>query len=200
MTDTNKVNAPSPITSYALREAMGEGTLTIDNLKVALNFASVIADVIDVPPQANPDTYSVAQNSTNNVLDPLANDVLNQPQGSLSLVSVSATNGTAVISGTNVLFSPANGFTGVATIGYTITDGFGGTSTSLITVNVTASTPIPLSANFAGGNLVLSWDNPAFSLQFSTNVAGPYVTIPGATSPYTNSVTTNAAGFFRLQN
>ena len=59
-------------------------------------------------------------------------------------------------------------------------------------------TPIPVSAQFSGANLVLFWTNTAFSLQTSTNVAGPYVTIPGATSPYTNLTTTNAAGFFRL--
>lgn len=151
----------------------------------------------DVPPVANPDSYSVTENTTNNLLRPLANDVLNMAQGALSLVSVSPTNGTATISGTNVLFAPTHSFAGTATIGYTITDGFGGTSTSLITVSVTALTPIPISPTLANGKLVLVW-GAGFSLQTATNVAGPYVTIPAATSPYTNVIGTNAAAFFRL--
>jgi hypothetical protein len=47
------------------------------------------------------------------------------------------------------------------------------------------------------GNVVLSWSNPAYSLQSSTNVAGPYTTLTGATSPYPVS-TTIPQMFFRL--
>lgn len=68
----------------------------------------------------------------------------------------------------------------------------------IITNNPTP-TPIPIVFNQAGGLLVLSWTNASFSLQYSTNLTGPYVTIPGATSPYTNLTGTNAAGFFRLK-
>lgn len=199
VTDNTAAGAPTPITSYALRESSGEGTLTIDNLKVGLNFLSVITNIVDVPPVANPDSYSVAGNSTNNAFSPMTNDVLNLPQGALSLVSVSPTNGTAAISGTNVLFTPTPGFSGTATIGYTITDGFGGTSSSLITVSVSsvAPTPEPITVQTLAGQFVLSWTQASFSLASSTNVAGPYVVIPGATSPYTNSTTTGNM-FFRL--
>jgi hypothetical protein len=38
----------------------------------------------------------------------------------------------------------------------------------------------------------------AFSLRTSTNVIGPYITIPGATSPCASLIGANAAGFFRL--
>ena len=198
-TDNTSASAPSPITSYALREATGEGTLTIDNLKVGLNFPSVISDIVDVPPQANPDGYNVAGQSTGNVFSPLTNDVLNMPQGTLSLVSVSPTNGTATISGTNIIFAPAPGFAGTATIGYTITDGFGGLSSSLITVDVSdvAPTPEPITIQTPVGQLVMSWSQATFSLASSTNVAGPYVKIAGATSPYTNN-TSSGTMFFRL--
>jgi hypothetical protein len=52
-----------------------------------------------------------------------------------------------------------------------------------------------------GGNaasVVLSWGNPALSLQSATNVAGLYTTLTGATSPYTNN-TAIPQMFFRLQ-
>ena len=92
--------------------------------------------VTNVPPVANPDSYTVAENSSANVLNPLTNDLVQTPGGTLNIISVSPTNGTAVISGTNVLFTPSLNFTGTATIGYTITDNAGGTNTSLITVTV----------------------------------------------------------------
>ncbi|HTB85261.1 MAG TPA: choice-of-anchor tandem repeat GloVer-containing protein [Candidatus Sulfotelmatobacter sp.] len=108
--------------------------------------------VTNIPPVANPDFYSVAENSSGNVLSPLVNDQVNTSGGVLGLVRVSATNGAAVISGTNVLFTPTASFTGTATIGYTITDNVGGTNTSLITVIVVNTTAdLSLSA-VSGGN------------------------------------------------
>jgi hypothetical protein len=163
--------------------------------------STITVTVTNNPPLAVPVAYTVMPNSVNNVLNPLTNDVLETPGGSLSLVSLSETdgNGTAVQSGNQVLFTPANNFTGTATISYTITDNVGGTNSSVITVAVLNPIAIPLNAALAGNTkLIMSWTNPALSLQFSTNVAGPYVTIPGATSPYTNLTTTNAADFFRL--
>ncbi|MDR3460205.1 MAG: Ig-like domain-containing protein [Verrucomicrobiae bacterium] len=103
--------------------------------------------VTNIPPAANPDFYTVAENSAANVFSPLVNDLPNTSGGVLSLVSVSATNGTAVISGTNILFTPTLNFTGTATIGYVITDNIGGTNTSLITVTVAnSSVDLSLSA------------------------------------------------------
>jgi len=165
------------------------------------NSSTITLVVTNTPPLANPVNYNVATNSVNNVFNPLASDALETPGGSLGLVSVNETDGhgTPVISGTNVLFTPASGFVGAATIGYTITDNVGGTNSSTITANVLALGQIPLHGAYSEGNLVLSWSSPyEFSLQFSTNVAGPYIAIPGASSPYTNLTTTNATGFFRL--
>jgi hypothetical protein len=58
--------------------------------------------------------------------------------------------------------------------------------------------PNPEAIQFAviGGKLVLSWTQPAFSLASNNIVTGPYVKIPGATSPYTN--TPAGRNFFRL--
>lgn len=59
---------------------------------------------------------------------------------------------------------------------------------------------IPLNVEPAGanGNVVLTWGNPAFTLQAAPAVNGPYATISEATSPYTNTVTA-AQQYFRLQ-
>jgi hypothetical protein len=48
-------------------------------------------------------------------------------------------------------------------------------------------------------NGVLSWTG-AFTLQSATNVAGPYLDVPGATSPYTNDSGALPQQFFRLRN
>jgi uncharacterized repeat protein (TIGR01451 family) len=107
--------------------------------------AIVNITVTNIPPLANPDSYGIGENSGTNVLSPLVNDVVRTPGGSLSIVSVSATNGTATISGTNVIFTPNNNYTGPATIGYTITDGIGGTNSSVITVTVLAVADVAVS-------------------------------------------------------
>ena len=48
-----------------------------------------------------------------------------------------------------------------------------------------------------GGDVVLTWGDPAFSLQAGPAVGGPYTNVPGALSPYTN-VVSGAQGYFRL--
>lgn len=50
-----------------------------------------------------------------------------------------------------------------------------------------------------GSNLILNWSG-TFTLQSATNVTGPYMDVPSATSPHTNSTTSPAQQFFRLRN
>jgi hypothetical protein len=57
--------------------------------------------------------------------------------------------------------------------------------------------PIPLGIGYSGGNLTFTWSDPSFDLQSATNVVGPYVTIPGATSGFTTN-TAAAQMYFRL--
>lgn len=48
------------------------------------------------------------------------------------------------------------------------------------------------------GKIILTWSN-ATVLQTATNVAGPYLDIPGATSPYTNPIAGDKQRYFRLR-
>jgi hypothetical protein len=50
----------------------------------------------------------------------------------------------------------------------------------------------------SGNNLILTWTG-SFALMSSTNVTGPYVDVSGATSPYTNNVTSGGQRFFGLR-
>jgi uncharacterized repeat protein (TIGR03803 family) len=58
--------------------------------------------------------------------------------------------------------------------------------------------PIPLNLQADGGNVVLTWGNPAFSLQAAPTVSGVWTNVPGAASPCTNAMT-GPQMFFRLQ-
>jgi len=80
--------------------------------------------------------------NTTNTFSPLTNDIVRTPGGSLTIIAVNPTNGTATISGTNIIFTPTTNFLGTANIGYTIIDNVGGTNTGLITVLVTNIPPL----------------------------------------------------------
>lgn len=51
--------------------------------------------------------------------------------------------------------------------------------------------------NRSGTELVLSWDSPVFSLQSASDPSGPFTTVNGAKSPYTNVISVGHR-FFRL--
>jgi len=57
--------------------------------------------------------------------------------------------------------------------------------------------PIPLHIQPSGTNIVLTWNDPSFSLQSSALVNGPYTTLGGATSPFTTN-TVASRQYFRL--
>ncbi len=57
--------------------------------------------------------------------------------------------------------------------------------------------PIPLNIQSSGQTPILTWGNPAFSLQTASAPAGPWVTLSNAASPFTLD-TTNAQAFFQL--
>jgi uncharacterized repeat protein (TIGR03803 family) len=58
--------------------------------------------------------------------------------------------------------------------------------------------PVPLSYQLLNQALVLSWTNPAFSLQSALGPYGGFTNVPGASSPYTNTFT-GGQQYFRLQ-
>lgn len=81
------------------------------------------------------DFYTVYGNSANNPLAVLANDT----GSGLSLLGASSpTNGTAILSGTNILYTPNPGFVGTDIFTYTNQDNLDSNSVLVVTVTVTA--------------------------------------------------------------
>src|SRR5690606_3806242 len=100
--------------------------------------------VNDLPTATN-DSYSVAANSQNQALNVLSNDSILPDVGeTLTIASVGATSngGTVTISGQQLLYTPAAGFSGTETFNYTISDGTPN-SNATATVTVTVTPPAP---------------------------------------------------------
>jgi hypothetical protein len=74
-------------------------------------------------------------------------------------------------------------------------------STFLAVGNITIITPPPPpapSVQVSGTNMVLNWAAESFTLQVAPGNNGAFADVPGATSPYTNSMT-GAQMYFRLR-
>ena len=72
-----------------------------------------------------------------------------------------------------------------------------GTAFSDVVPTTPPPTPEPLSIKIVGGNVVLEWTKPAFSLEAASSITGPWSRISGASSPY-SAPATDSAKFFRL--
>jgi hypothetical protein len=58
--------------------------------------------------------------------------------------------------------------------------------------------PIPLRIEPSAGKVILTWSNASFGLQAAPSVAGAFTNVPGATSPFTNTMS-GGQKFFRLK-
>jgi uncharacterized repeat protein (TIGR03803 family) len=103
--------------------------------------------------------------------------------GSAYTNSDGVTPGSFVLSGNNLY-------------GTTQFGGSGGSGTIFALTDLPVS--ISLNIQLNGGAVVLTWNDPAFSLQTATNVTGVYSNVSVATNPYTNTIN-GSQQFFRLQ-
>ncbi|MAD97384.1 MAG: hypothetical protein CMB99_08670 [Flavobacteriaceae bacterium] len=126
---------------YTITDASGDASTGTVNVTV-----TAITDV----PTANDDTDTVAENSTNNVINMLDNDTFGSDGyaavNPIIAVTPTVAGGSAIVveNGTNgdptdntIIYSPAAGFSGTDQITYILTDANGDQSTATITITVT---------------------------------------------------------------
>ncbi len=109
----------------------------LDRIIITTDRAYVPKDVV-----ATADTITAAVEVTTSIAASklLANDIaLFQDPLTVTKVSAAA-NGTVVLSGTTINYTPKAGFIGQDSFTYTVSDGQGGTATATVTVNVQSST------------------------------------------------------------
>ncbi|MBM4093947.1 MAG: tandem-95 repeat protein, partial [Planctomycetes bacterium] len=129
-------------------------TYTISDGKGGTSQATVTIHITEAndPPAARDDLFHVDEDSSANVLDPLANDsTLGDPGETLTIIAVSTPekNGTVTIAddGLTLRYTPALNFFGIDRFTYTISDGRGGTAQAAIAVNVRAVNDPPKANN-----------------------------------------------------
>ncbi|MCX6895618.1 MAG: Ig-like domain-containing protein, partial [Verrucomicrobia bacterium] len=152
---------------------------------------AVITVTVRGLPVANNDSASTPKNVAVTIA-PLGNDTDPNPSA-ITIASVSPTNGTiSAFTGTNFIFTPNTNFTGSATIGYTITNIYGGSATALITVTVTNRPPVANNDSASGTNSVAQTiaplgndsdpDGDALTITAATSTNGIVVINPGSTN------------------
>src|SRR5690554_6756942 len=144
-------------------------TITDGSLTDTGTLTIVVTPVNDAP-VANPDTATVVED-TLTTINVLGNDT-DAEMDTLTVTAATALHGTVTINPDGTLsYTPNTNYTGADTISYSITDGNGGISSSVVNVTVTPVNDAP----------VLSFTNTLTNIAENSAMAGMVVTDANAT-------------------
>ncbi|MGB1010506.1 MAG: Ig-like domain-containing protein, partial [Thiolinea sp.] len=135
------------IFSYAITTSSDDGIATITDLATVTISVTGEVPPIEPPSSSNKDPVALIDsvrvdntNPTSVTIDVLANDS-DPDDDTLSLVHVDQPdNGSAAISGNQVVYTPNSGYIGIEIFFYEISDGNGGKDKSFLTIEVYSST------------------------------------------------------------
>lgn len=131
--------------TYTIVDSANQTTTGTLAITVAVNTATI---------SATDDSYNLNHNSPTTVLALLAND---SGQGTLMISAIDYTGSATLInSGTEVSYQPAQGFSGIDSFSYTITDDASQTATAMVTINVAAA-PSSSGDSSSGGGGSVGW-------------------------------------------
>ena len=184
-TPSNNYAGPDSF-SYRPRDGVSTGNVTTVNITVT--------PVNDPPVAGNDSTNTVEDTSV--TIRVLRNDI--DVDSPITLTGTSTTNGTAVISGTNIVFTPATNFSGTAVFSYTISDGTD-SATGSVTVAVSAVNDSPITVNdtySTSEDMVLTIPAAAGLLTNDLDVDNASLTAVLVASPSRGTLTLNANGSF----
>lgn len=199
--DTLELASVSVDPAFGTVEDNGDGTVTFTpapdyNGPVTIDYtvsdgnggtdegqAIVSVGAVNDGPVAEDDTASTDEDTAVTITDALDNDT-DADGDTLTIISatVPADQGTVTTDGTDLFFTPAENFNGVAEITYTISDGNGGTDTAKVDVTVNAVNDDP--------DAVDDSDSTEFETEVEinllandTDVDGDTLTVTSATVP-----------------
>ncbi|MFT5525144.1 MAG: hypothetical protein ACI9HK_003110 [Pirellulaceae bacterium] len=122
--------------------------------------ASITVDVVVAQrPRARADSFTVDEDSASNRLTVSDRDLLNTGASFVLVSNTDASNGTLVVSGNDLLYTPTANFNGTDTFTYTMNDdsGLGVDSSATVTITVTADNDAPV--NTVPGSQSVDEDN-----------------------------------------
>ena len=159
---------------------------------------------VNDPPTAVADAFTVSEDSSNNLLSVLLNDVDIDPISTtltLDSIAVTPTNGQASVSGNNLIYTPDQNFAGTDSISYVVSDQFSAQTTGTVTITVDPVNDAPVASsgsqtisedasavivNVVTGNLVTDSDSTDLSIVSAQVSAGSgSVDASGQTFTYT---------------
>jgi len=117
--------------------------------------ANVTVSAVNDLPISNNDSANVAQDSSNNIIDVIANDSdVDNDTLTLTTINYSGT-GSASISDNQISYTPAAGFSGSETLTYIIDDGHQGSSSASVIITIKAKAVVDNSnkGNSSGGSV-----------------------------------------------
>ncbi len=173
-------------------------TYTISDGHGGTDTATVNVSVTPVNdnPVATDDSATVAEDSTDNLIDVLANDNDGVDSGeTLTVTAVTqGANGTVTFTATGVSYTPDADFFGSDSFTYTVSDGNGGTDTASVNVTVTPVNDDPVAMDDSASVNEDSTNNAIDVLANDDDVDGGTLTITAVTQGTSGAVTFTATG------
>jgi len=195
-------NPVALVDGVATGGAVANGWMTISNLgggQHAIWLSPTNSSFANSPPAASGITISAMSGTpaTIQIVGGTNPPVSDASGNSLSVTGVTApVHGFATTDGTNITYLATNNYSGGDSFIYTVSDPYGASASALVVVSVAVKMAANMNIQQAGDNVVLSW--PSGTLFQATNLAGPWTTNAGATSPYTFAPVAGQM-FFRTQ-
>ena len=174
------------VVTYTVRDSQGresQSTLTV-----------TVNDVNDAP-VASDDSTTALQAALLENINVLANDTDPENNALTVIEAVSANGATVVINADGTLnYQSAEGFSGLDTVSYTISDGAGGTSVATLSVTVELGATPPVAVNDGVGAVEDTLLENINVLENDTDANNDALTVTAAVSTAGGAVTINADG------